>query len=90
VVAEVQATADSSPLAMPGGVEICWTDQEVPFHASARATLSDPAAVQAVAEVQDTPGSAPLIWGSGSGTCWTDQAVPFHCSAAGAVMAEGW
>ena len=74
---------------MPGGVVIRWTDQEVPFHASARATLSYPAAVQAVAEVQDTPGSAPSSPGRGSGTCWTDQVVPFHCSAAGAVMAEG-
>jgi hypothetical protein len=39
-LAEVHDTPVSSLDVAPGGVEIRWTDQEVPFHASARATAS--------------------------------------------------
>jgi hypothetical protein len=86
-LAEVHDTPVSLLPIVPGGVRICSMDQEVPFHASATARPSDPAAVQALAAVQDTPLSVALPGaGTGSGICWTDHAVPFHCSAAGAFL----
>ena len=34
-LAEAHETSDSIPVALPGGVGICWTDHAAPFHASA-------------------------------------------------------
>ncbi len=89
VLADEHDTPVSSLVVAPGGVGIRWTDQAVPFHASARAAPSCPTAVQPLAEVQDTPVSATLTWACGSGTGWTDHVVPFHCSAAGALAPVG-
>ncbi len=56
-------------MAAPGGVLIRWVDQEVPFHASARAAPLYPAAVQALAEGHDTPESEMATLLCGAGTC---------------------
>jgi hypothetical protein len=82
-LAEVHDTLVSVLPRVPGGVVIGWMDQEVPFHVSASAAPSDPAAIHALAEAQDTPFSAALLVVRGAGTFCTDHLVPFHRSAAG-------
>src|SRR6185312_9171926 len=75
-----------------GGLGVCWSDQEVPFHTPAKARLFSvperpPTATQALAETQDTPLNGPPF--GGFGTCWIDQEMPFHASATGMERLAG-
>ena len=69
------------------GSGVVSMDHDVPFHFSARMTVTpellrySPTAVQALAEVQDTPPRALPCAPEGLGVAWTDHEVPFHASA---------
>src|SRR6266516_5283476 len=85
-VAEVQDTPARKGSLAPGGLGVCWTDQEVPFHASASVTCAparlvrDPTATHAVGEVHETAARLPsLIRGLGVG-----------CTAQAAERAATW
>jgi len=63
--AELHDTPASLVSLAPGGLGVCWTDHEVPFHASASVTraparlIRDPTATHLVGEVHETAARLP-------------------------------
>jgi hypothetical protein len=86
-VADLHDTASRLLPIVPDGLGVVCTTQEVPFHASANASVApelfpySPMAVQAAAELHDTPPRLLSMAPLGSGMVCTVQEVPFQISA---------
>lgn len=77
-----------APIVPPPGLGVLWSDQLVPFQASARVSWSskglaenDPTAVHELADAHDTPLSELYMAPGGLPLGCTDQVEPFQLAA---------